>query len=307
MDNFEYLNDDEKKKLSQQELLEYYKKLKEYYKNLKSNNISKIHKIFHPMVKAMMKTTRNFDIEIINKERLNKSCTTIYAVNHSNCHDIPTICEIVDDQFFLLLGVQKLRLIDKFVFDLNGKVMVDRKDKKSKQLAKSKLINLSLNCNDILMFPEGTWNTTENKLVLPLNWGIIDIAKVSGAVIKPINLEYIDNKCYVNIGEDIVVNLEDDKHEKIEELKNSLATLKWETLEKYSVCSRKNITNRDYEKYSSDRYCEYKPINYEYEKSVIRSKYIEEQQVFEHLKILNLNINNSFLAKSKIDYENKYL
>ena len=36
-------------------------------------------------------------------------------------------------------------------------------------------------------------------------------ARVTGAKIKPINLEYFDGKCVVNVGDDIVVSKDDDK------------------------------------------------------------------------------------------------
>lgn len=49
------------------------------------------------------------------------------------------------------------------------------------------------------MFPEGTWNLTENLLMLPMKWGIIDIAKETGAQIIPTALEYDreQKKCFV--------------------------------------------------------------------------------------------------------------
>lgn len=301
-----FLSYEEEKKLNNSELLKYYNNLRKYY-ILKQNKFkTKLHEILHPLVKILMKTTKNFDIEILNPEKLKRNGTTIYAVNHSNYHDIPTMCEIAQKQFYVLLGIQNLRLIDRIVFALNGNVYVDRKNSKDKNLSKEELIKLSINDSDLLIFPEGTWNTTENRLLLPLNWGIIDIAKISGAVIKPINLEYIGKKCYINVGDDITVEIKDDKYEKIKELETSMATLKWITLEQMGVKSRNDITYHDYETYTEERYKEYPKLNREYESSVIRKVYDTEEEVFSHLKTLKLNKNNAFLGRTKSDYINTY-
>ena len=141
---------------------------------------------------------------------------------------------------------------------------------------------------------------------LPLNWGIIDIARSTNATIKPINLEYVDSKCYINVGDDIKVSSSDDKKEKIEELEDAMATLKWETIEKFGIVSRDTITEKDFECYTTDRYDEYKPLNPEYEKTVPRKEYDDEREVFEHLNSIEINSNNAFLARGRNDYNDVY-
>jgi len=272
-----------------------------------NNSLSiEFRKKIYNIVRKMMSTTRNFEIEILNKEKLETTGTTIYAVNHSNYHDIPTVAEISNEHFFLLLGVQKLRLIDKIAFFLLGRIYVDRKNKDSKRNAKEQMIDLVSKGNNLLIFPEATWNVTPNKMVLPLNWGIIDIARVTGAKIKPINFEYFGNKCYVNVGEDIVVSKTDDKQLKIDELEESMSTLKWQILENNGIYSRSSITEKDFECYTTDRFDEYKPIDPEYEKSVIRKVYDTEEEVFKHFKNIEITKENAFLMKAKNEYLDKY-
>ena len=70
--------------------------------------------------------------------------------------------------------------------------------------------------------------------------------------------------------------------------------------------SRKNITHKDFELYTKKRYEEYPKLNPIYEKSVIRKEYDSEEEVYQHLKTLKLTKYNCFLAKSIIDYVNKY-
>ena len=262
-------------------------------------------KIFF-LVRKMMSTTRNFEIEIFNKEKLENEGTVIYSVNHSNCHYVPTMAEIADEHFFLLAGVQRLRLVDKIAFFLLGRLYVDRKNKESKNKTKQEMIDLVSKGNDLLIFPEGTWNVSPNKLTLPLNWGIIDIARVTKAVIKPINFEYIGDKCFVNVGDDIRVLENDTKEEKIEQLKEAMATLKWETIEKQGIFSRTSITEKDFECYTTDRYDEYKSLDVEYEQKIIRKEYDTFQDVFKHFNSIELNSDNAFLAKAQADYIENY-
>lgn len=272
-------------------------------KNSLSTNFRK--KIYN-IVRKMMSTTKNFEIEILNEEKLKTDGTTIYAVNHSNFHDVPTMTELSDEHFFLLAGVQNLRLVDKIGFFLLGSIYVDRKNKTSKNSVKDTMIDLANKGNHLLIFPEGTWNVTANKLVLPLNWGIIDIARVTGAKIKPINLEYFDGKCVVNVGDDIVVSKDDDKKEKIDELEEIMATLKWDTLEGRGIFTRTSITEKDFASYTTDRFEEYKSLNPEEEKSVIRKVYDTEEDVFKFFEDIELNGDNAFLAKSQSRYLEKY-
>ena len=272
----------------------------------KNSLSTEFRKKIYNIVRKMMSTTRNFKIEVLNEEKLKTNGTTIYAVNHSNYHDIPTVSEISNEHFFLLLGVQKLRLIDRIAFFLLGRIYVDRKDKISKQEAKEQMIDLASKGNHLLIFPEGTWNVTPNKLVLPLNWGIIDIARTTGAKIKPINFEYFGDKCFVNVGDDIIVTKDDDKKQKIDELEESMATLKWQTLEGNGIYSRTSITEKDFECYTKDRFEEYKPIDPDYESSIIRKVYDTEEEVFSHFRDLKITKETAFLIKPKNEYNDKY-
>ena len=97
-----------------------------------NNNFStELRKKIYFLVRKMLSTTRNFEFKFLNEEKLETDGTVIYSVNHSNCHDLPTIAEISNEHFFLLAGVQNLRLIDKLAFFLLGCIYVDRKNKEN--------------------------------------------------------------------------------------------------------------------------------------------------------------------------------
>lgn len=91
----------------------------------------------------------------------------------------------------------------------NGCVYVDRKNKNSRTKAKRKLLMLIKEGHSVLLFPEGTWNLTSSKLILPLNWGMLDLSAISGVPIVPIGLVYSSQKRVVNFGNAISCSCED--------------------------------------------------------------------------------------------------
>ena len=123
---------------------------------------------------------------------------------------------------------------------------------------------------NLIIFPEGTWNLTPSKPMLPLYWGVIDIARYSGKPIIPVILEYTDKKCYVAFGSPMYISQGDDKGEKIKELSDIMAALKWQIWEKYRDTGCNTAAEWDNE--AKKRVTNYPKLDYEYECSVIRKE-----------------------------------
>lgn len=123
----------------------------------------------------------------------------IYAVNHFCFADGPIMGRITPKRSYLFAGKQTLGFSHCLYFILNGVIFVDRKDKEdmaASKLAMSAYLNKG---RSIIVFPEGTWNLTENQLMLPMKYGIIDVAQKTGAQVIPTILEYDhkQKKCFV--------------------------------------------------------------------------------------------------------------
>ena len=56
--------------------------------------------------------------------------------------------------------------------------------------AKAKILFYLRHGQSILWFPEGTWNLTDNLLMLPMRWGIIETADKAQAQIVPMAIQY---------------------------------------------------------------------------------------------------------------------
>ena len=199
----------------------------------------------------------------------------IYTMNHFCFADTPIMGRITPKRSYILLGKQRLGFSDWLYFILNGVIFVDRKDKEDMAASKQAMSAYLSKGRSIVMFPEGTWNLTENQMMLPMKWGIIDIARETGAQIIPTALEYDreKKKCFVRFGEPMLFLSEDNKADAISALRDTLATMRWDFWERNGTFSRKKL-DMDAERkklfYSVE---EYPPIDWEYESSCIYQPY----------------------------------
>jgi len=193
----------------------------------------------------------------------------IYAVNHSCRYDMPYAAEAIRRHTYVLVGKQRLNMIDRIAFFLNGVIYVDRKDRSDKAIAKNKMKELVLHGKNLCIFPEGTWNLTPSKPMLPLYWGIIDITRETKCPIIPLILEYEKEDCYIKWGEPLYVTETDTKQKKIEQLSDEMASLRWDILEMFPKRKREEIDGTEWEKEKCRRLAEYPKLDYEYERSVI--------------------------------------
>ncbi len=228
-----------------------------------------IHKLLYPVLLLMFRTFKAHNITFYNEmPQLDENA--IFAVNHSCKYDIPYTCEVVKRSSYVLIGKQPLEFIDRIAFWLNGTVWVDRKNRNDKKKATSKMIDLLKKGANLFMFPEGTWNLTPSKPMLPLYWGIIDIARNAKKPIVPLILEYTDKKCYVAFGSPMYISQDDNKGGKIKELADSMAALKWQIWEKYLDTGYNS--EEEWKVEASRRVADYPKLDYEYECSVIRKE-----------------------------------
>ena len=145
------------------------------------------------------------------------------------------------------------------------------------------MISLLSDGANMIIFPEGTWNLPPSKPMLPLYWGIIDIAKRAKKPIVPVILEYTNDRCYAAFGEPMTVSEHDDKGAKITELSDAMATLKWTIWES---CPDTGCADAaEWEAEANRRVAAYPMLDYEYEQSVVRKAAVEYDDVFDFGRI----------------------
>lgn len=261
-----------------------------------------LHKALYTLLKRIFGTLRKHKFIFMNKPP-DIPTNAIYAVNHSCKYDVPYACEAINRPAYVLVGRQRLKLIDRIFFMINGTVWVDRKDRASRKKSMSKMLYLLGHDANVLLYPEGTWNLTPSTPVLPLYWGVTDLARQSDKPVIPVVLEYYEGECIVAFGKAVFVSASDSREEKIRELRDELAALKWQIWEKMPHIGYTSAS--DWQREAKRRAAEYPKLDIAYENSVIRHEFDTEETVYKPIAALEINSKTAFLAKKITEIRNR--
>lgn len=107
--------------------------------------------------------------------------------------------------------------------------------------------------------------------MMPMKWGIIDVAQQAGAQILPAALDYDRdvNLCRVKFGEPMAGAALEKREEAIGTLRDAMATLRWELMSGQPLLSRAEISIEQLKSDMEQAIGEYPPLDWEYEQSCI--------------------------------------
>ena len=253
-----------------------------------------LHKLSNPILTSVFKSIKIHEFVYFN-EMPDLKENAVFAANHSNAFDVPYTRLSVKRHFYILAGKQPLTFVERAAFNINGTVWFDRKDKNEKKVGANKMIDLLKSGASFMMCPEGTWNLTPSKPMLPLYWGVIDIARNSGKPILPIVLEYTEKKCYIAFGSPMYVSQNDDKKAKINELTDQYATLKWQIWEKYPDTGYNSL--EEWENEVKKRVGKTPQSQLDYERSVVRKEFQPFEKLIDINKITPTRANAFLFSK----------
>lgn len=232
------------------QLIEYYRNERKY---IYENNIpvkgikwrKRIHKIMFAIIK-MKRVLLHQKLTILHDEREDTDKPIIYACTHIGRYDIEMALESIQDTCFLFLGSpgKLYRSLDGVLVYLFGFIGCDTTEKEDRHIAKELAIRTLKQGGNILIFPEGAWNITENQVVMKLYTGTIEMAIRSGADIVPIAIEQYEKSFYINIGKNISLDKATNLNEKrrlCDDLRDILCTLKWEIWEQFQIVQRSSL------------------------------------------------------------------
>ena len=229
--------------------------------------IKKLHELFFPFVKNISK--KYIHEELIIDSKSSYKGPVIYAVNHTNVSDTPVVFHTLNKQAYILAGTKSQKLIDSIGFNLNGVVWVDRHSTKSRKKSTEKIYKILSSGGSVMWFPEGTWNLTENLLMLPMRYGIVKMAAKTNVPIVPISIHYAGNKIYSTVGESIIIGINENATTAITRLRDTMATMKYEQMEASGVYKRVDISKKDFETLIEASLHEYPTFNREYEEKCV--------------------------------------
>lgn len=303
---------EEELKKREEEFLKLYYKLREKDEGKIWNRLSlkqrqKIHWIILNIYRIKNRLG-GFNYELINDEREKTDRPIIFAVTHVGKFDIEVVSEAIKDHYYLLSGDYEhiQGIIDSPFLSLNGVFYFNEKVKDDRKLVTEKMINHLNDGGNLMYFIEGTWNLSPNLPMLPCYWGIVNIAKKGNAIIVPIAAEQYGKNFKINIGKNFdMMQYEDTIEGKscaINDLRDVLATLKWEIWETEPQLIREDIIGDEWTNYVSERFKEWPYFNEEYIEGLIYKPkdVVNRQEVYGPVKKLVPNRNNAFLFDKRL-------
>lgn len=247
----------ELRKLSIEELSKYYMQQRKWkfekgvaLKNIELRN--KIHKLLVFIIKIDRLLAKE-GLEIINDDRIKTDKPKIFTCTHIGGNDIQRTFEAIKDPAYLFLGDPKgvYRDVSGLLLYLNGMIALETSDKEDRRIAKIRSIELLNNGGNLLIYPEGAWNITQNLPVMKLYDGASSMALETGADIIPVAIEQYENNFFVSIGENILTSQLGgiEIKELTSLIRNKMATEKWKILENNGIVKRKNVACYELEKF----------------------------------------------------------
>ena len=227
----------------------------------------KLHQVLFLFVKNISK--KYIHSELIIGNQLSYVGPVIYAVNHTNVSDTPVVFHTLNKQAYILAGTKSQKLIDSIGFNLNGVVWVDRHSAKSRKKSTEKIYKILSSGSSVMWFPEGTWNLTDNLLMLPMRYGIVKMAAKANVPIVPISIHYAGNKIYSTVGQPITIGINEDAITAITQLRDTMATMKYEQMEACGVYKRIDVDKKDFGALIKASLDEYPTFNREYEENCV--------------------------------------
>lgn len=250
----------ELRKLSIEELSKYYmqKRMWEYNNGVPLKNIifrNKIHNLLVLIIKIDRLLSKE-GLEVINDARIKTDNAKIYACTHIGGNDIHRTFEAIKDPAYLFLGDPKVIYRDAagLLLFLNGVIPLETNNKDDRKIAKYRSIELLNNGGNLLIYPEGAWNITQNLPVMKLYDGASVMAQQTGADIVPIAIEQYRKNFLVSIGQNIQMSqVEGIKTKELTALlRDKLATEKYKVWDYNGVEKRKNVSDISLERFQEE-------------------------------------------------------
>lgn len=109
----------------------------------------------------------------------------IFSVTHIGFYDVEVVLQAIRKHVYMLSADEEkmYRIFDGWLFDANGVIYVDPKDKADKRVAFEAAVRSLREGRCLMWYPEGTWNLSPNRVILPIHYGIIEAAAKADALI----------------------------------------------------------------------------------------------------------------------------
>jgi len=239
----------------------------------------KTHKLLSFCFRLILKYIYHHNIIVSEKPHLDKDKNYIFASNHTFFFDGASVIATNDRNCYSLFGATEQLYFDfhTFFIWLSGLIYVDRFNKQSRKDSVDKMNRVLQAGNSILIFPEGRWNDTESRLCQKLFAGAYNLSVQNNIEVVPVSVynETSKKNIYISYGEPLkLYNYDKDKALQI--LRDNIATMCYEQIEKYSTPLDRSKVKKDLHfDFMDERMFEYSKANW-------RSDYCWDDELFEY-------------------------
>lgn len=208
-------------------------------------NKMKIRKVISPLIRKVILLSAHKKVIIEDYPKLDDN-QYIFSSTHYFTEDIQVGIGSLDRNAWALIGTTDQLEHNPRMYGgwLNGIIYVDRNNDKSRKDSLKKMEYILNNGGNVLIYPEGGWNTTENLLVQTLFASPYKLCCSTGKKVVPIAIynERDNDIIYVKAGEPMDLSVYE-KKEALTILRDQMATLMYDLIEKYSKpIVRKELT-----------------------------------------------------------------
>ena len=188
------LSNREFEKLTTEQKIQYFSKLKDLYIQKTSSKKTKFN-IGHELIVQLYPILRNYEYEIIGMEHIPDNGNALFMCNHSNSHDFFTIHEIFEKigiNVSVLAASDDLNIFTKLLFQISDATLFDRSVKSSVEKAMGTYCAKLLEGSAGALFGEATWNLHPYRPMQPLKIGGAKIGAITEKLIVPTIFEYVE-------------------------------------------------------------------------------------------------------------------
>lgn len=184
--------------------------------------------------------------EIVRREPLPQDGRPlVFAPGHYFIQETLATVLLIEEPAYVLFGTLPHFFNTRYGLQAvgNGAVLLNRRDKASRHAVFAKAARLLQNGESLIIYPEGTWNKSPNRLIMPLWHGVFRIAKSSDAWIIPVlnlcvngviysaRLAPFDPRRYTEAAE----------AQALSDLRDAMATGLWLLMEQHAVMTREEF------------------------------------------------------------------
>lgn len=202
------------------------------------------YKIFRPVLGPIFKWYYN--PQIINKEAIPKTGPILIVGNHKHVMDQ---CPVVVSTKRVIHYMAKKEYFDgnkAWFFKAAGCISVDREAHDG--VAKNEALEVLKNGGAIGLFPEGTRNKTNDKILLDFKFGTVSMAQKSGATIVPFavtgDYKFRSKNLMVRFGTPFQVEKDDDLEKANQKLYKEIEKLMKENLKATNRTLEEELNSR---------------------------------------------------------------